>query len=773
MKLHTEENIVLSNSTSGEKAFTINATAKAFRILSDGLYSRKIEAIVRELSCNAYDSHVMAGKVDVPFTVCLPDEWASEFSVEDFGVGLDDQEIDSIYTSYFTSTKTDSNDVIGALGLGSKTPFAYTDAFNIRSRKNGVEYTYTAFISVKGEPTVTMIAKTETDEPNGVKISVPVKRQDYLEFRRSAELVYSYFKVKPDTNLELKYKDIDFEALDNDGYYINTYNGYSGTVFAIMGNVRYEVPSVTSTFGGDKLSDGSKMMLKHRQITVKFDIGDLDVAASRETISFDERTEEMFLKRVNSIGDVFLTGLQEKIDEVQGVVQKYNTAKERYGEWSLDYLTCADGKKLSAYKYEHAGEMIYDEINAVYKPLFVPQPVIDLTGNQVHDTNGNPVQTKYDIDTVVSGGVGWVNKNRYGSATTYGSLRHVGSTVPNYNTNKKIYVLEDTSGKASNMISKRFISEKSYSLGVAIVTHKPLDAAVKDRLNVVFGNLVTYVDLVKLCDEHQKKLADVRKARAADRVKNPPQPRIKKTEVRGCFISDNYVIGHDAYSNRVDINDVISKAKYYCTTKGHRMLLEHGETCTTRTMQSVSELLGEDIFVAKNKRDVDALEAAGMQSLDGVVEKHIKQNASSVEVYKFLLKHTKSKDCYVNSDIKELMQKTTDPIASVVLSKFDTKCPKLMEFVRATKNTQRSYDHTFPVRYSVQYDVMEPHRKKCDMMNEVIGRMMERAKKQVIGKDEIASFLYIHEKYDMMQQHLNMKKELADLKSEKVLANLI
>jgi hypothetical protein len=41
--------------------FTIKATPKAFSILSDGLYSDPKLAIVRELGCNAYDSHVAAG----------------------------------------------------------------------------------------------------------------------------------------------------------------------------------------------------------------------------------------------------------------------------------------------------------------------------------------------------------------------------------------------------------------------------------------------------------------------------------------------------------------------------------------------------------------------------------------------------------------------------------------------------------------------------------------------------------------------------------------
>src|SRR5574343_126832 len=129
------------DSTSG---FKINATAKAFAILSSGLYANKIRAIVRELSCNAYDSHKAANKEHVPFKVVLPSPLDSTFSVQDFGLGLSEEQVFNLYTTYFESTKTQSNDYIGALGLGSKSPFSYTSSFLVTSIFEGVKSTYLA-----------------------------------------------------------------------------------------------------------------------------------------------------------------------------------------------------------------------------------------------------------------------------------------------------------------------------------------------------------------------------------------------------------------------------------------------------------------------------------------------------------------------------------------------------------------------------------------------------------------------------------------------------
>jgi hypothetical protein len=61
--------------------FRIRNSAKAFSILSSGLYSNKIRAIIRELSCNAVDSHVAANRNTTPFDVHLPNAMEPWFAI--------------------------------------------------------------------------------------------------------------------------------------------------------------------------------------------------------------------------------------------------------------------------------------------------------------------------------------------------------------------------------------------------------------------------------------------------------------------------------------------------------------------------------------------------------------------------------------------------------------------------------------------------------------------------------------------------------------------
>jgi DNA topoisomerase VI subunit B len=130
--------------------FQIKASSHAFRILSDGLYSDKISSIIRELSCNALDSHIANGNPEIPFQIHIPSKLIPHFHIRDYGIGLSEEDIMGLYSTYFASTKGQSNDFVGALGLGSKSPFSYTDSFTVESWFNNEKKTYAIFIGDEG-----------------------------------------------------------------------------------------------------------------------------------------------------------------------------------------------------------------------------------------------------------------------------------------------------------------------------------------------------------------------------------------------------------------------------------------------------------------------------------------------------------------------------------------------------------------------------------------------------------------------------------------------
>lgn len=180
-----------------QQSFTIAASGKAFRGLIDGLYSDKPGSITRELWSNAYDAHLAAGCPEKPFYVEVPSRMNPVFLVRDYGIGMDHETIMGLYTTMFASTKDDSNEQVGAFGLGSKTPFSYTDTFTVTTFSGTERRVYLTFIDGSGVPVISLMETAVCDDPRGVEVTFPVKREDVPQFEAAAAKVVAGFKVPP------------------------------------------------------------------------------------------------------------------------------------------------------------------------------------------------------------------------------------------------------------------------------------------------------------------------------------------------------------------------------------------------------------------------------------------------------------------------------------------------------------------------------------------------------------------------------------------------
>ena len=286
--------------------FKIRASRKAFQILSSGLYSDKKKAIVRELLANAVDAHIAAHNPESPL-VHLPNQFEPFFSIRDYGTGLSDESIFTVYTTYFESTKTESNDYTGCLGLGSKSPFSYVDSFTVIGYFDGVKRTYNAYLNEHGVPAIARLHEEATTEHNGLEIIIPVKDTDFDEFRMKLETVAKRFKIQPKVvgNSEYKMKPVEY-SLHGTGWALRTLHNTG--MIAAMGNIGYPID----------LKDGSLTNAQQEALKLPvdlfFNIGELDIAASRESLSFDIVTVKNIKIRLDSfiaelkqlIGDKFL-----------------------------------------------------------------------------------------------------------------------------------------------------------------------------------------------------------------------------------------------------------------------------------------------------------------------------------------------------------------------------------------------------------------------------------------------------------------------------------
>jgi hypothetical protein len=311
--------------------FRIRNSAKAFNILSSGLYANKIRAIVRELSCNAVDSHTAAGKQDTPFDVHLPNQLDPTFSIRDYGTGLAHEQVQNIYTTYFESTKTESNQFIGALGLGSKSPFSYTDNFTVTAIKDGKRNVYSAFINGEGVPSIVLMHSEDSTDPNGVEVKFAVSnRNDFYKFAEEARYVYTYFALRPvvsggDNTFE--FRDVEYKDKNIiPGVHYTSGRGSR----AVMGNIAYPIDLPNPEQIGDLanlLSCGLEM---------HFDIGELDFQASREGLSYISQTVNAIKAKLEALNAQLAVHLGMEADVITNDWKKVEFLQKQANEmlWS-------------------------------------------------------------------------------------------------------------------------------------------------------------------------------------------------------------------------------------------------------------------------------------------------------------------------------------------------------------------------------------------------------------------------------------------------------
>lgn len=334
MEIKTSNVTVESNDNLETKQFVIATNAKAFEILTSTLYKDVPSSIVRELISNAHDGHVRAGNLEKEIEVHAPNSIEPTFEVRDFGCSMDEETMMNIYTSFFSSTKNDSNEEVGGFGLGCKLPFAYTDIFTITTYLNGKKQDYIA-AKENGVPTLSKNGKAvETDEPNGVKVCVPVQDEDINLFVSAIEYMikYSSFKIKQKDAEVFPQKEYDNLGLSN----FHNYGSLHGrplfdlTRIVRVGGVPYSLDTEILTERIAKYSkidyykdndynnyEGNELIL-HEVLKefsdssfninintlcyyngcLDFNVGELDVTASRESLQYSNKTRKALFKRL-------------------------------------------------------------------------------------------------------------------------------------------------------------------------------------------------------------------------------------------------------------------------------------------------------------------------------------------------------------------------------------------------------------------------------------------------------------------------------------------
>ena len=223
------------------------------------------------------------------------------------------QELQTTYTTYFDSNKTHSNDFVGCMGLGSKTPFTLSDAFTVTSIKDGKKTTVINYLD-EDVPNFSIISEEDTDEASGTEIKfTPTEANTYDKLRESAQRILGYFDVIPNltigsTKEEVKVPTKRLEG--KDWYYVDSQLVHSDSII-LMGNVAYPFNFCDVSDDFEKKYGWSNTYEYRRLVSnlvFRVPIGNLDITASREEIGWTSEGREYmvnFVERVyNEIKDI-------------------------------------------------------------------------------------------------------------------------------------------------------------------------------------------------------------------------------------------------------------------------------------------------------------------------------------------------------------------------------------------------------------------------------------------------------------------------------------
>ena len=162
-------NLEQFRSTADEKSLGI-----IFNMLST-LYANPERSVMREYIANALDAHQLAG-TERPVEVTLPTSASPNLVIRDFGSGLSLEDLKHVFFGFARSTKTDSDEQIGALGIGAKSAFALSKAWTVTNIHEGKKYVVASVNDASGPMQSVIVNGDATDEPSGITVSVPIER---------------------------------------------------------------------------------------------------------------------------------------------------------------------------------------------------------------------------------------------------------------------------------------------------------------------------------------------------------------------------------------------------------------------------------------------------------------------------------------------------------------------------------------------------------------------------------------------------------------------
>ena len=308
----------------GSFHITTETQARILVSLSDKMYTRKELAVIREYSTNSADAHMVVGKPISDIQVFFPTMLDLNYRIRDYGTGLTEEEVRTVYSVFGESTKRNSNEFNGVLGYGCKVGFAHADSFTLTSWNGGCKRVYQC---IKGDsttlPSIIRLSCTESNEPSGIEVCVPVKQASMWTFHREAIEFYRYWPELP-TLINLTEEEQESlnkfrttaATLKGDGWEVRLKTAGVAKAYAYMGWVPYKI-DWNVLYHKMSLDSKSRVLfelLQNNDVILYFKMGEINFVDSREQLEYTDVTFNALVTRIEEIFTKIKSSIQEKFN---------------------------------------------------------------------------------------------------------------------------------------------------------------------------------------------------------------------------------------------------------------------------------------------------------------------------------------------------------------------------------------------------------------------------------------------------------------------------
>lgn len=371
-----------------------DANDNLFLILNlTNIYSNPGLALGREPLTNAWDSHLAAGQTR-PVEITLPTTESPSYIVQDRGVGLSREGVQDTFT-YSKSTKRNSETEVGMFGLGSKAPLASVPMFTVEAVKDGLKNSAIIKKNDEGRPVRRfLIEDLETDEPNGVKITIPIPQKDHEKFRTDMLDMLVYWRGP----LLVDGKDVADAVRDHvSGVSNHHQRGYRPSRPLDLGKALTLDELVAdgmdnSNPGPLKVDDDLYVLPWHRQNS-KIVMGNVPYPVPTET---NGRSSHSFIAWV-PVGSVKMTPSRESLEESATTKQTIQAIADRIEEFKTDTIAKEVAKGDTVWEKAKNKAFMHDLLNTYFGTYSgYPDLIDDVDGWQVDMTYDSAYRSRIE-----------------------------------------------------------------------------------------------------------------------------------------------------------------------------------------------------------------------------------------------------------------------------------------------------------------------------------------------------------------------------------------